>query len=394
MRILAILPFDLTKSVPQVQSQKFRDIVFISGLPAEVCLSFRQAHEILGKHRFSYDIVLSTYTYDEVLSAQDIVPTSTGVYGSACHHVSQILTNNPFATVVLWTGAGSQSIELEPGLRQRVTLFDRNIPSLGGIHGSTETEMQNLRATIADALMEYRLSLTDQDRIAVNCVCSRGPISLTPTGSSFPLPVRLCLNTAFRTLENTIGEFEDLINKKNVSEHEVELFLRSYLDLLRGNRYKSVHWQIHLKREAEGKGDLVPDILLEPVSTSDYWKILDLKRPDVNIARSPGTNRAGFNSRILEALHQLREYREYFENPLYRRQLSDLGITAYKPEISVVIGRDYGGLSVEEVIKAKGDFGQLEVMTYSDLVNQLRNNMMWIAEGIGSANWRQFGSTA
>jgi len=132
-----------------------------------------------------------------------------------------------------------------------------------------------------------------------------------------------------------------------------------------------------LERIEEGKGPLIPDFILEPVSSSDFWKILELKRPNEKIVRIFNDNRKGFNSKILEVVQQLREYRDYFENPVYRRRLSDIGITVFRPQLSVIIGRDYGQLTIEEIIKAKADFGNIEITTYEELIEKARQ-MIWL----------------
>ena len=57
--------------------------------------------------------------------------------------------------------------------------------------------------------------------------------------------------------------------------------------------------------------------------------------------------------------------------------MANEGIKAFKPEISVIIGRDYGGLSFDEVIKAKCDFSSLEVITYIELLDRIKS-MAWL----------------
>src|SRR5262249_46616902 len=141
------------------------------------------------------------------------------------------------------------------------------------------------------------------------------------------------------------------------------------------HRYGTIRSQVRLVREE--KPDLVPDFILEPVSQTDFWKIVELKLPSARMVRRFSANRVTLSAAITEALAQLREYRDYFDDPTSRRQLRELGIHAFKPEICVIIGRDYGNLNVEETLSAKRDFGELEVVTYNELVERAKR-MTWL----------------
>lgn len=382
MKTLSVVPFSLKNLAPQDASNKIQDAEFLYKLPSDVCFSYKAATEILTQNRFSYDILITTYTPDLLLPESDLVGDLKNRYTSAQQHVSIILKENPFAIVILWTGATPTHVITDVGFDQRVHVFNRSILSDNEVR--TEIEETNLRTMIADALTEYRLSLNDEGDFRIEPVCGRAPINIVGEEASLFLPVRPYFCRAFGKVECLVKELEYLINKTSVSEREIELFLRSHPYFLFGNRYKSVKWQVHLKRTLEGRGVLIPDVILEPVSPNDFWKIQDLKLPSLKITRSSGTDRQGFNSHVLSAMHQLREYRDYFDNPTYRQQLAELGITAYKPELSVLIGRDYGGLSTDQIIKAKGDFKDLEVMTYSELLSQIRNNFSWMEHVIHS----------
>ncbi|MCG6154066.1 DUF4263 domain-containing protein [Leptospira bandrabouensis] len=134
-----------------------------------------------------------------------------------------------------------------------------------------------------------------------------------------------------------IQEFTDLIKKKNVSEHELQLFLENNPFFFQALNYKTMRPQVILERD-DGTS-LRPDFFLQPYG-SDWWEILDLKLPNKFIVVG-GRDRKHFSSAVTEGLAQIREYQSYFDDTKYSRRIEEkYGIRCYKPKIKLVIGKD------------------------------------------------------
>jgi len=112
--------------------------------------------------------------------------------------------------------------------------------------------------------------------------------------------------------------------------------------------------------------------MLQPLG-SEYADILDLKRPDAKLVTSR-KDRRHFAHGVHEAIAQVREYREYFENSEYRLAVQDrYGLTAYRPSTLIVIGRQPKNLTEEEMKRIAGDVPDfVQVQTYDDVLRKMR----------------------
>jgi len=88
---------------------------------------------------------------------------------------------------------------------------------------------------------------------------------------------------------------------------------------------------------------LIPDVFLPPGDDklADIW---NLRLPSVPLI--VGTkDRLSLSSAVCGALAQVREYRDYFEDPQNRQKVADrYGLTAYRPNVAVEIGTNKYGL--------------------------------------------------
>jgi len=166
-----------------------------------------------------------------------------------------------------------------------------------------------------------------------------------------------------------ISDFERLINKQGLKEKNN---LQSYLEanpefLFFGTRYKKIHPRIVLKRE--GKTDLIPDFLLERV-TDEYCDILDIKLPDKRVLVGQDERRR-FSHDVEDAIAQVSEYREYFDDPRNRENIQKTQqIKILKPNILVLIG-DSKNIDIEDLIRIR-DRRKDGVVTYSELIRQMK----------------------
>ena len=199
-----------------------------------------------------------------------------------------------------------------------------------------QVDKKILETNVVQSLTEYQITLDDNNVFLFEPSISRSPIKLDFDNPEVNLFIKTHFDNPNLIYKNQIEEFNYLINQPNISEETIHKFLDSHPQFLLGSRYKRLRSKVQLKRD-EGHGPLIPDFILEPVNQNDFWKIIDLKIPNIDITKSL-INREGFNSQIMNVLNQLKKYKNYFDNPVYRRRLSEIGINAYKPAVSVIIG--------------------------------------------------------
>lgn len=172
------------------------------------------------------------------------------------------------------------------------------------------------------------------------------------------------------TMTKKISDFEKLISTEKLDEKaDLQKYFEAYPEFLFfGTRYRKIFPQIVLERK--GKPNLVPDFLLERVSDG-YCDILDIKLPSKKVLVGSETRRR-FSYEVDEALAQVNEYREYFNNPEDREKVEKAyGLKIYKPSMLVLIGGSTN-IDVEELIKIRDRREDGEVITYNDIIRQMK----------------------
>jgi hypothetical protein len=169
-----------------------------------------------------------------------------------------------------------------------------------------------------------------------------------------------------------LEELEALLNDPAVSERSIQRFLERNKSILKGLDYVDV--LPHPVFERRGAGPLIPDFFLQPLSGS-FGDLVELKLPTEKIVVG-SVEQPRFSSAIARALAQVRRYRNYFEDPQHRELVqSRYGFTAYRPSVSIVIGRTS---DLSEIVRQqmhdelpKG----VQVMTYDQLHTRLRHTV-------------------
>lgn len=175
------------------------------------------------------------------------------------------------------------------------------------------------------------------------------------------------------TLEE-IKEFEKLINSPNTREVEMLAFLEEHPLFLTNSisNDAKIFSQILLGSSEESRLRLRPDFFLNP-GGNERWIIVELKRPSFKVVHEKG-GKFWFSSTVFEAVAQLRQYKDYFESPWHRETIKNMsGIDVYKPRLMVIIGNDYGGLAKEEIIELKASLPDVEILTYSEILQRIKN---------------------
>jgi len=144
-------------------------------------------------------------------------------------------------------------------------------------------------------------------------------------------------------------ELETLINN-NASENDFQFFFENYPGILCGEDYQYAIPQVVLERE--NSGQLIPDFILKR-KDSVFVDLLDLKLPQVTPVKYP-VNREGFRAAVYDAVHQLRSYRNWFDEQTNRDLFyKKYHLFSYKPKIIIVIGS-------EKYLRNNSDIKRLE----------------------------------
>lgn len=165
-------------------------------------------------------------------------------------------------------------------------------------------------------------------------------------------------------LHATLSEFEELINKENTKEHEIQKFLEAYPELLQSLGYAQCKSQVILNEE--GKKDLIPDFIMQRPGNNGF-DILDLKLPTAKITSRTPYLRISYE--ITKALAQLRAYKNYFNNPVNTSMFyKKYGLDVLLPELIVVIGRRVDLSSFSDRREIYQQAPGLKIITYDELI--------------------------
>lgn len=290
-------------------------------------------------------------------------------------------------------------VEITELLRTRIKAFGGNEPDLESflstVH-SLNIEYRELSPRFIIQLLDYHLKgVTLQDALEhvrsqyfispSHLIISEveGRLAALPTLQQSPLGVVsetgvLLESVPFIIIPNIryhwhreIGEFEALLNDPRTPEAVYQEYFEKYSHYLKGIEYKAIYPHIALERD-QGEGALIPDFLLQPIS-SKFVDILDLKLPTEKLV--VGTeNRKRLSQSVHDAVAQVREYRDYFENSNYREFISQkYGITSYRPKAIVVIGRRPTEITEEKMRQITSDIpSHLSIVTYDDLYEKMK----------------------
>lgn len=155
-------------------------------------------------------------------------------------------------------------------------------------------------------------------------------------------------------------------------ESQLQRFFEDHPHFLLGTDYQGLRSGIVLPND--NGPDLVPDFFLEPIA-GRHWDIAELKLPN-NILTAGRPSRQRYSHYVYDAVAQLRTYAHYFDDPacrdkVYRRY----GILAYKPKVSVIIGRkpELDDLVLRQI---EYDLPWVRVVTYDELLEKARTRLI------------------
>jgi Domain of unknown function (DUF4263) len=165
-----------------------------------------------------------------------------------------------------------------------------------------------------------------------------------------------------------VEELESLINRPDVSEPELQKFFEAHPHFL-----SATHTLLPHVRLAKHDGALlIPDFILKPIvaqQRDSRWEVLDLKLPQVKLLAGRGT-RAKLSSKVMNAIRQLRDYKEYFEHPDHVREIDALlGHPLKRPKLGVLIGR-LANTDTEVLEREQQYLADVKIVTYDEILEQ------------------------
>ena len=197
---------------------------------------------------------------------------------------------------------------------------------------------------------------TYRNSVFVDTKCPNG-FPIRPVSIQAVRPVSLISAVVMR-------ELEFLLSKNDVRELEIQRFLELNPEILESLGYAQAH--PHICLSSENSHDLIPDFLLE-LPGQKRVDILDLKLPSASlVARSPYPR---MSSELAKAVAQLRQYASFFESADNRKKFhQNYGLSAFRPQLGVVIGRSSQFASPMERIEIEQQLGQVRLFTFDDLI--------------------------
>lgn len=168
-----------------------------------------------------------------------------------------------------------------------------------------------------------------------------------------------------------INRFIELFADSANSETDITSFLseeENKFILKMGFMGTGIYDQVNCKWQSEDKNNIKPDFFV--VKANGYADIIEFKLPRLKGKAIVGrTNREQFSAEIQAYISQTRVYANYFDDPNNRHWFEErYGFKVYKPKRYLVVGRrkDFTG---DEWMEIKADFGNIEIITYDDLVD-------------------------
>lgn len=188
------------------------------------------------------------------------------------------------------------------------------------------------------------------------------------TDDSPACKVSTFVGSGFLTWDDVM-ELERLINHSDVTEHDIQVWMEKHPALLLGTDYDCLHSQVSLL--GESGDELIPDFFAQRFDTG-MADIIELKKPNAPIITGKDRRR-GFSAALTQALNQVREYRNYFDNPRNRKEFhGKFGFDALRPAVSVVIGRSRDFCNPVERIQIEDEYRNLRLVTYDDILRRAK----------------------
>lgn len=162
---------------------------------------------------------------------------------------------------------------------------------------------------------------------------------------------------------------EELFFDETIHESKIDNFIKDHPVILENslNLIKPIHQPKLLDIHGHHDQDLIPDVIAFNINDK-IWSIVDYKRAKRKILKSRGKVRIAPLAEVTELQSQLRDYKDYFDDTLQRRDFEKKnGVEIKYPNTIGIIGH-VRAEEEDEFNKVKRDFPQwFTVIPYNRL---------------------------
>jgi hypothetical protein len=175
-------------------------------------------------------------------------------------------------------------------------------------------------------------------------------------------------------IQYEVEQLEFIINSKKTKEVDLQRFFEENPHFIASHRQGTP--MPHPKFPLNARESLIPDFLMRPNSAlqrDSNWEVLDLKKPNVKLLTGK-SNRPAWGHEVSKAIAQLKEYGDYFRNPVNADVIKRILSHHLRfPKLAVLIGRMPKGSGVEQLELAQSREPLVKIITYDEILDFQRN---------------------
>ncbi len=152
--------------------------------------------------------------------------------------------------------------------------------------------------------------------------------------------------------KNIIQRLEELVNRPDLKEKELQEFFEEYPDLIMEDDYSEIIPQATIVSEEGIKWKA--DFVLKPKNQTNFCKILELKLPKEKTFNKKGSGHRKYTSKLMNAVNQLKDYSEAFNLERTRQIFSNkYGTEVFKPDLHLMFGRKPNTEMIRDFLEMK-----------------------------------------
>lgn len=278
------------------------------------------------------------------------------------------------------TGEGYRTLSEGTPVLLRVEVRDRGLSAVDVGRGSrpADTEAPRPDELAGDgAVHSEQILILDDDGQVQWIPCRRGPAGhvIVERDALWSVLTDASLPETDRTKVaawKASAEFEGLINDPATPEAALQEFFEAHPGFLLGDAYDALFPQVVFPVGVDGSA-YRPDFVLRPVAGVTYEPaIVELKLPSQPVVKAVRGHKALY-SQVHDAVAQLKSYARAFEEAGHRDWFAqELGFSAYRPTLALVVGRADNLPNVRATAIARADIAPVSLSTYDDVLARYR----------------------
>lgn len=167
-----------------------------------------------------------------------------------------------------------------------------------------------------------------------------------------------------------IKQLQDLINKPDLKEQELQDFFEENPEFVCEDKYETLIPQAIVQSPIDTSWKI--DIALVPKDQIDFAKLIELKLPKERIFTKSNSNHLSFSSKLLKAINQLKDYAEAFENSNVREKFKNKYKTEiFRPNMQLIYGRRPSNAQINQ-FKILQKRENIEITDWDTLVERFK----------------------